>query len=94
VEEGGDTASRGDYHCVRNRPAGRGRHQFVQLYRQCHRRRGLRHAPRLPTHLEAAVAAFPIACGTAPALSTIAAPQSVVTLLRDATALTALNIEF
>jgi hypothetical protein len=51
-------------------------------------------APRLPTHLEAAVAASRIACGAAPALSTIAAPQPVVTLLRDATGLTTLNIEF
>jgi hypothetical protein len=51
-------------------------------------------APPLPAHLGVAVAASLIACGAAPALSTIAAPQPVVTLLRDASGLTTLNIEF
>jgi hypothetical protein len=51
-------------------------------------------APRMPTHLGAAVADSRVACAATPASSTAAAPQPVVTLTRDATGLTTVKIEF
>jgi hypothetical protein len=51
-------------------------------------------APRLPTHLGATIADPRIACAATPASLVIAAPQPVVTVMRDATGLTTVKIEF
>jgi hypothetical protein len=51
--------------------------------------------PQLPSHLAATGAATSrAACAPAPALSTIAAPQPVVTVIQDAAGRSILRIEF
>jgi hypothetical protein len=51
-------------------------------------------APLTPSLLESVLKGARNPCAGAPALSAIAAPQPVVALVRDATGLTSLTIEF
>jgi hypothetical protein len=50
--------------------------------------------PQLSSHLAATGATGGKTCAPVPALSTIAAPQPVVTVIRDGTGRAILNIEF
>jgi hypothetical protein len=82
---------------VRDRRARRCRDQFVHHYRitvSATVVAACAIAPRLPAHLGAAVADPRIACAATPASSVIVAPQPVVTVIRDATGLTTVKIEF
>ena len=94
--EDGDTASHDDPDCVRDRlcqpllrPIRTSFTVSATVVAAC------AIAPRLPNHVCGAEVALPrIACATTPASPAIVAPQPVVTLTRDATGLTTVQIEF